>query len=67
MYLHSYQSFIWNKAVSKRIREFGLKPIVGDLILVQSENEPPSGEAEIVEDITFMGADEDLSKESKFL
>ncbi|XP_014225977.1 pseudouridylate synthase 7 homolog [Trichogramma pretiosum] len=32
MYIHSYQSYVWNLIVSKRIKEFGLKPVVGDLV-----------------------------------
>eukprot|EP00795_Rhopilema_esculentum_P017264 gene17264-8827_t len=33
MYIHSYQSYIWNKIVSKRIKIFGMQPIAGDLVL----------------------------------
>ena len=33
MYIHSYQSYVWNTMVSRRIRELGLKPIVGDLVI----------------------------------
>ena len=33
MYVHSYQSLIWNKGASKRVKQFGLKPIVGDLVI----------------------------------
>ncbi|CAH1986061.1 unnamed protein product [Acanthoscelides obtectus] len=33
-YMHSFQSLVWNKMVSKRIQLFGLKPVEGDLILV---------------------------------
>lgn len=32
MYIHAYQSFVWNHMVSRRIKEFGLTPIVGDLV-----------------------------------
>ncbi|XP_005205429.2 pseudouridylate synthase 7 homolog isoform X2 [Bos taurus] len=29
----SYQSYVWNNMVSKRIDEYGLKPVPGDLVL----------------------------------
>lgn len=32
MYIHAYQSYVWNHMVSRRIREFGRNPIVGDLV-----------------------------------
>jgi len=31
MYVHAYQSYVWNSVVSRRVREFGLEPRPGDL------------------------------------
>ncbi|KAH9507458.1 multisubstrate pseudouridine synthase 7 [Bulinus truncatus] len=33
LYVHSYQAFVWNLMVSKRLRELGKKVVVGDLVL----------------------------------
>ncbi|XP_013872268.1 pseudouridylate synthase 7 homolog [Austrofundulus limnaeus] len=33
MYIHSYQSVVWNTLVSRRIEAFGLKAVEGDLVL----------------------------------
>ncbi|XP_040268560.1 pseudouridylate synthase 7 homolog [Bufo bufo] len=33
MYIHSYQSYVWNNMVSKRIEEYGLNVVPGDLVL----------------------------------
>lgn len=37
MYVHSYQSVVWNTMVSRRIDAFGLKAVEGDLILKGSQ------------------------------
>lgn len=34
LYIHSYQSLVWNQVVSRRINEFGLKLQKGDLVFV---------------------------------
>ncbi|KAL1497061.1 hypothetical protein ABEB36_008086 [Hypothenemus hampei] len=39
MYIHSFQSLIFNKIASKRVKEFGLKPVEGDLILLENIQE----------------------------
>jgi len=41
MYVHSVQSLVWNRAVSERVKKFGLvRPIVGDLVM--GEGIPPT-------------------------
>lgn len=37
MYIHSYQSVVWNTMVSRRIDAFGLRAVEGDLILKGSQ------------------------------
>jgi tRNA pseudouridine13 synthase len=32
LYVHSLQSYLWNKIVSRRIQEFGIDVVVGDLV-----------------------------------
>ena len=39
MYLHAYQSFIWNEAVSKRLKLHGLNVCVGDLVKKRPDKE----------------------------
>uniref|UniRef100_A0A8D0DRY6 Pseudouridylate synthase 7 homolog n=1 Tax=Salvator merianae TaxID=96440 RepID=A0A8D0DRY6_SALMN len=33
MYIHSYQSYVWNNMVSKRIEDYGLRAVPGDIVL----------------------------------
>lgn len=37
IYIHSYQSYIWNLATSHRVTQHGLKLIPGDLVLEKKE------------------------------
>lgn len=39
MYVHAYQSFVWNKVVSYRIKTFGLNVIAGDLVIDDAKSQ----------------------------
>ncbi|XP_066152002.1 pseudouridylate synthase 7 homolog [Euwallacea fornicatus] len=39
MYIHAFQSLVWNKMASKRIKLFGLNPVEGDLVLIDKMDE----------------------------
>lgn len=39
MYIHAYQSYVWNAIVSERIHTYGSdRPIVGDLVFEMSKD-----------------------------
>lgn len=57
LYVHSYQSLMWNKVASRRIAELGLNIKVGDLVFVKDE-------AAIRKDIEeFLSADQRVEVE----
>ena len=33
IYIHAYQSYVWNKAVSERLKKFGKQVLIGDLVI----------------------------------
>lgn len=52
MYVHAYQSFVWNLATSHRIESFGDKVVKGDLVLVKHHKEKESG-AKVDQEMTI--------------
>jgi len=70
LYVHSYQSYVWNKAVSKRISTYNLKPVEGDLVLVkdestaESQDEPESKKIR-TDDFDSLEEQDDLSVYTK--
>lgn len=32
IYVHAYQSYVWNRTVSERLKRFGTKVLIGDLV-----------------------------------
>ena len=46
MYMHAYQSMVWNKAVSERWRLYGDRVVEGDLVLVREHKGKEADNAE---------------------
>lgn len=56
MYVHAYQSYIWNRMVTERVKRFGLdKPVVGDMVYASNAD----GKEALVETEEQEIADED--------
>lgn len=55
MYIHAYQSYVWNAIVSERLRMYGSdRPVVGDLVFENDDDIAKiSTDAEEEESIAF--------------
>jgi tRNA pseudouridine13 synthase len=49
MYVHAYQSLVWNVVASERYRRYGAKVIKGDLVLVDTQGEKAALKDEVDE------------------
>lgn len=73
IYVHAYQSFVWNRAVSERIRRFGLKVLLGDLVIEPEQSkiieEAPNADDLLIEqaggEIEEIDMPEELDGEEK--
>lgn len=62
LYLHAYQSYVWNHVASHRWAKYGSRVIPGDLVLTTPENVEGSGGQNAAEESEFQRA-RALSKE----
>ncbi|EPQ59476.1 tRNA pseudouridine synthase D [Gloeophyllum trabeum ATCC 11539] len=63
MYVHAYQSYLWNAIVSERIRMYGAdKPVVGDLVF--DTDEPAKADEDGAEPIAVVGPEGDIAAAS---
>lgn len=66
-YFHAYQSFVFNHMASRRIKEFGLQPIVGDLVRAADiPDEDVEGDDEEKGDENDQTADESASPKGEY-
>ncbi len=65
MYLHAYQSYIWNEAVSERLSECSsTQPCIGDLVLLKSTTQNTDSTSKIEESQVLVLNEQNIDKYS---
>ncbi|KAI0036796.1 pseudouridine synthase [Vararia minispora EC-137] len=65
MYVHAYQSYVWNAIVSERIKAHGHeRPVPGDLVLLERDNK--KADVMDIDDVDDEGNDETIKANKKW-
>lgn len=62
--MNAFQSLIWNKMVSKRLKLFGMKPVVGDFVSIEACEKPEEVLSKTVDEEDENNEDGDKDKEA---
>lgn len=66
LYPHAYQSYIFNQSVSERIKLFGLKILIGDIVIKKKQSENIENIPDIIDDIEEIPEQEDQEENDRF-
>ena len=53
LYIHAFQSYIWNRLVTHRLEQYGMKPIFGDMVYANTEPGTSWNEGECMRSYEF--------------